>query len=136
MRVSRRCMLTQAVGDAMIEQLRRGAFRSEACAAAGVAATTFQAWEQRAEAGEEPFRAFMADVQAAEAVARLALHRLIAAAAHGNAARPAGDWRASARLLEALAFESFAPIARCSDAPDLEARWSAARVRAVFASGK
>ena len=134
MRGARRCKLTQAIGDAMLEQLRRGAFRSEACAAAGVAPATFHAWERRARAGEEPFRAFMADVEVAEAVARLALQRSIVAAAHGNAARPAGDWRASAHLLEALAFATFAPVALCSDAPDLEARWSAARVRAVFAS--
>lgn len=147
MRAPRRSKLTLATGDAMLEHLRCGAFRGDACAAAGIAPRTFRKWERRAIDGEEPFRSFMDDVAQAEAVAVLRLNAIVYAAARGVQSVTLedgavvririSDWRAAARLLEALAVNTFARVQarrhQFSSGECDEAEAAAARVRAIFA---
>lgn len=65
--------LTAEVKNAIIASVGAGNYRETAAAAAGVHRTTLRNWEKRGETGEEPYAAFVTDLQAAEAQAEIDL---------------------------------------------------------------
>lgn len=65
--------LTPEVAAAILDAIRAGNFRETACKAARIAMQTLRNWEQRAEAGEEPYASFVVDMHEAEAEAEKTL---------------------------------------------------------------
>ena len=112
--------LTPETADRICELIRAGNTIDVAAGAAGASDTTFYRWMRLGAAGREPFRAFRASVEVAQANAQVMLVEAIARAALGEAVpvqrrngEPALDaeghpmfverkpqWRAAIRLLE------------------------------------
>lgn len=86
-------------GDAIVRDVERGLFPTQAAAARGVPAATLAEWLDLGRAGREPYATFASDVDAAEANAAL---KLIVAVTEAASRRPSlgGDWKAAAWLLE------------------------------------
>lgn len=84
---------TDELRQALLRSIKRGAPHDVAAAVAGVSVRTWHRWRQKAEAGEEPYAALMAEVERAEADQELCYVTRI---------RKAGrtDWKADAWLLE------------------------------------
>jgi hypothetical protein len=85
--------LTIEAHERIVSLLRAGNFRETAAAAAGIDARTLRNWLKRGADGEEPFAAFAADLDAAEAQAEARDVATIAKAA-------SDDWKAAAWRLE------------------------------------
>jgi hypothetical protein len=91
--------LTRALADAIVSALERGAYRSEAAAAAGLHRGTIASWVERGEADlEQEQRTEFADfaVAATRAEAQAELAALNEVRREGSF----GDWRAAAWFLE------------------------------------
>lgn len=86
--------LTDAVRDGIVEAVELGATWEAAAQSAGIGVSTLREWRRRGEAGEDPFSAFVAELQKAEAAGIGRCLRVIRQAAEG------GQWQAAAWLLE------------------------------------
>lgn len=84
---------TEELAAELIGYLTGGLYIATACELAGISRQTFYNWKRRAEAGEEPFAAFMrrCNQASAKAEARLSTH---------IEKKAADDWRAAAWKLE------------------------------------
>jgi hypothetical protein len=92
--MARPTKLTSEVRDAILASIEAGAYAEQAARAAGIAPSTFYAWRERGEAGEEPFLEFVEALRAREAIAEIVAVTVLRDAAAG------GDWRAAAHFLE------------------------------------
>jgi hypothetical protein len=87
--------LTESRMEKLIEALRAGAYRIDACRAAGIHYNTLLAWEKKGEAQEKgEFSEFLEALRMAEAEAVITNIDVITRAAQD------GDWRAAAWFLE------------------------------------
>lgn len=91
--VARTTILDAAVKAKILAASRRGMSRARAAQCAGVGVSTYKLWVQRANAGDEPYASFLAEVKDAEADAERRLLALI----RGHAVE---TWQAAAWLLE------------------------------------
>ena len=83
--------LTESRMEKLIEALRAGAYRIDACRAAGIHYNTLLAWEKKGEAQEKgEFSEFLDALRKAEAEAVITNVGVITRAAQD------GDWRAAA----------------------------------------
>lgn len=73
--MSRVRALTDETKAVILSAIREGNYKATACALAGVHRDTVHGWEQRGEAGEEPFATFLDELREAEAVAESTLLR-------------------------------------------------------------
>lgn len=69
--------LTPQVAEKILTAIRKGNYKSTACAAAGIPRSSLHNWEQRAETGEEPYSSFIDEMRQAEAEAEMALQEEI-----------------------------------------------------------
>jgi transposase len=86
--------LDDLTAQRIIAAVETGAPFYMAAAAGGVSRSTLKSWKARARAGEEPFAAFLARLEKAQASGAVALLEIIQ-----NAARE-GTWQAAAWTLE------------------------------------
>jgi transposase len=86
--------LDDLVAQRIVAAVEVGAPWYMAAAAGGIAPSTLREWKQRARDGEEPYAAFLARLQKAEAAGAVAMLDVIQ-----NAARE-GTWQAAAWTLE------------------------------------
>jgi hypothetical protein len=87
--------LTESRMEKLIEALRAGAYRIDACRAAGIHYNTLLAWEKKGETQEKgEFSEFLEALRMAEAEAVITNIDVITRAAQD------GDWRAAAWFLE------------------------------------
>lgn len=94
-------MLTAEVRKALLESLRGGNYRVVACAKAGIHRDTLSGWEQRAKAGEEPYKSFIDELHAVEAESEAALLGEIRTAQPAVVGVSGPDiWQAKAWILE------------------------------------
>lgn len=99
--MARPSVLTDDVRAKILDALRKGNFRATAAAAAGVSRTNFFVWEKRAEAGDEPYAAFVDEMRAAEAEAEMVLVDRIRSAQPGVPGVSGADpWQTAAWMLE------------------------------------
>ncbi len=61
--------LTPQVQKTIVEAIGRAMYREVACQLAGITRQTLWNWEQRGEAGEEPYASFLAELRKSEAEA-------------------------------------------------------------------
>src|SRR5665647_444420 len=94
-RVGRPSKLTESRMEQLIEALRSGNYRIDACRAAGIHYNTLLAWEKKGESQKSgEYVEFLEALRRAEADAVVSKVDMI----HGAAMN--GDWRASAWFLE------------------------------------
>jgi hypothetical protein len=94
-RTGRPSKLTESTMEKLIEALRSGAYRIDACRAAGIHYNTLLAWERKGEAQKKgEFSEFLDALRRAEAEATVTNVGVITRAAQN------GDWRAAAWFLE------------------------------------
>lgn len=94
-------MLTPTVRAALLESLRGGNYRVVACAKAGIHRDTLSGWEQRAKAGEEPYKSFVDELHQAEAESEAKLLGEIRTAQPAVVGVSGPDiWQAKAWILE------------------------------------
>lgn len=86
--------LDDIVAQRIVAAVELGAPFYMAAAAGGVSRSTLKAWKQRAREGEEPYAAFLARLQKAEAAGAVEVLRVIETAAKS------GTWQAAAWILE------------------------------------
>lgn len=95
MKTGRPSKLTESRMEKLIEALRAGAYRIDACRVAGIHYNTLLAWEKKGEAQEKgEFLEFLDALRKAEAEAVITNIEVVT-----NAAQD-GDWRAAAWFLE------------------------------------
>ncbi len=102
--------LTESRMEKLIEALRAGAYRIDACRVAGIHYNTLLAWEKKGEnesSGE--YVEFLDALRRAEAEAVIANVEVITKAAQG------GDWRAAAWFLEHKYPDSWARLEKRVD---------------------
>jgi hypothetical protein len=107
----------------LLEALRSGAYREDACAAAGISYQTFLNWERKgAEQTKGQYVEFFDALKGAEAEAMVQNAEIITTAARS------GDWRAAAWFLQHRRPDQWSDIAkRRQDGPDEEIRVKAQR---------
>jgi len=107
----------------LLETLRSGAYREDACAAAGISYQTFLNWERKgAEQTKGQYVEFFDALKGAEAEAMVQNAEIITTAARS------GDWRAAAWFLQHRRPDQWSDIAkRRQDGPDEEIRVKAQR---------
>jgi transposase len=95
--------LTPEVQAVIIAAIQKGNYRRTAAAKAGVCERTLYNWEERGEAGEEPFREFLQALKTAEAKAEAMLLeeiRTAQGAIPGPGGRGPDLWQSKAWILE------------------------------------
>ena len=92
--MGRPCKLDDLTAERIVQAVKIGAPWYMAAAAGGVNAATLRDWKARAKDGEEPFAAFYARLQKAEAEGACAVLDIIQSAARE------GTWQAAAWILE------------------------------------
>lgn len=93
--------LTPEVHKAIVDMVRGGNFRATALRACGLSKNVIRNWEERGEKGEEPYAAFMHDLQQAEAESETELVSEIRNARPAIVGAQGPDlWQARAHLLE------------------------------------
>jgi hypothetical protein len=96
--------------EQLIEALRAGAYRIDACRAAGIHYNTLLAWEKKGEAQEKgEFSEFLDALRHAEAEAIITNVEVITRAAQD------GDWRAAAWFLEHKYPDKWARVEKRAD---------------------
>jgi hypothetical protein len=88
----RNTALTSTVQATLCDFIRKGNYTTIACKAAGVSPDTLSRWRKRGEQGQEPFAAFVRQLEQAELDAETALVEIWRNQAPG-------DWRAARNLL-------------------------------------
>ena len=102
--------LTESRMEKLIEALRAGAYRIDACRAAGIHYNTLLAWEKKGEAQEKgEFSEFLDALRKAEAEAVITNVGVITRAAQD------GDWRAAAWFLEHKYPDKWARVEKRAD---------------------
>jgi hypothetical protein len=102
--------LTESRMEKLIEALRAGAYRIDACRAAGIDYNTLLAWEKKGEAQEKgEFSEFLDALRKAEAEAVITNVGVITRAAQD------GDWRAAAWFLEHKYPDKWARVEKRAD---------------------
>ncbi len=102
--------LTESRMEKLIEALRSGAYRIEACRAAGIHYNTLLAWEKKGESESSgEYVEFLEALRMAEAEAVITNVEVI------NKAAQNGDWRAAAWFLEHKYPDSWARLEKRTD---------------------
>ena len=94
--IGRPTSLTPKLREKIVALIRVGNYPSVAARAAGIGRATFFQWMARGRKGEQPFADFADAVNTARGDAESFLVGVIQSAAAG------GDWKAAARMLEAM----------------------------------
>lgn len=85
--------LTPRLRKRLLDLIAQGAYVEQAARAVNIAPSTFYAWKERGEAGEQPYAEFLEALRAREALAETECVGLLRAAGET-------DWRAVAALME------------------------------------
>lgn len=93
-------LLTPEMQLKIVNNLKLGAYKQTAAAAAGIAQSTLDSWLRRGARGEEPFRSFALAVEKAQGMAKMSL--LARIQEHGSE-----HWQALAWILERTAPKEF-----------------------------